>query len=151
VWHWKAGRENPVGWVDDKRHIISHKPLANDRAYSLGGYATVYITRLMDQGTSAYAPRVAPGTFKGDIVGSYEPPTPSASLADVRGKAKHDGKTWTLEMSRKFNTGYGDDTVLNHTGDNRCAIAILDDELYWRHSVSPLLILRFVPTNGTDK
>ena len=27
VWHWKAGRGNPVGWVDDKRHIISQKPI----------------------------------------------------------------------------------------------------------------------------
>src|SRR4030067_1617923 len=25
VWHWKAGRGNPVGWVDDKRHIIAQQ------------------------------------------------------------------------------------------------------------------------------
>lgn len=54
-------------------------------------------------------------------------------------------------MSRKFKTHHGDDAVLNPIGDNLCAIAILDDELYWRHSVSPLIILRFIRTNGTGK
>ena len=54
-------------------------------------------------------------------------------------------------MSRAFNTGHEDDAVRNPTGDNACAIAVLDDELYWRHSVSSLLILRFVRGNETGE
>jgi hypothetical protein len=46
-------------------------------------------------------------------------------------------------MSRKLNTGHSDDAVIEANEGNPCAIAILDDELYWRHSVSQLLLLRF--------
>ncbi len=68
-----------------------------------------------------------------------------ARLADVRGKGTHDGSSWTLEITRKFDTGHSDDAVLYPGRDNLCAIAALDDELYWRHSVSGRLLLRFAP------
>ncbi len=143
VWHWKAGRGNPVGWVDDKRHIISREPTPNAREYSLGGHATVYIARLMDEGTSSYVQSPRPSRFQGKVVDSYRPRKPTESLADVRGRAVHDGKFWTLEMSRKFNTGHGDDAVIDPSRATLCAIAVLDDELYWHHSVSPRILLRF--------
>jgi hypothetical protein len=47
-------------------------------------------------------------------------------------------------MSRKFITGHKDDAVIDPTKDTICAIAILDDELYWRHSTSPVITLRFL-------
>ena len=143
VWHWKAGRGNPVGWVDDKRHIISREPTPGARKYSLGGHGDVYIARLMDKGTPSYVLRSPPQQFKGNMVDSYQSQQPGGSLADVRGKGVHDGKGWTLEMSRKFNTGNDDDAVIQPSRGIPCAIAVLDDELYWRHSVSSLLILRF--------
>lgn len=145
VWHWKAGRGNPVGWVDDKRHIISQKPIENGREYSLGGRGMVYVARLADEGTPSYVLQEAPERFTGEVVDSFRSQTPSGSLADVRGKGRHDGKGWTLEMSRRFNTHHDDDTTLNPNEGVLCAIAVLDDELYWQHSVSPLLELRFLP------
>lgn len=48
-------------------------------------------------------------------------------------------------MTRVFDTGHDDDAVIQKNKDNRFAIAILDDELYWRHSISELLLLRFAP------
>ncbi|MEE8107132.1 MAG: ethylbenzene dehydrogenase-related protein, partial [Planctomycetota bacterium] len=60
VWHWKAGRGNPVGWVDDKRHLIQGKPRGKARAYDMGGHETVYIARLMDSGKSSYSVKDAP-------------------------------------------------------------------------------------------
>ena len=145
VWHWKAGRGNPVGWVDDKRHVISQKPIENARPYSLGGHDMVYIARLADEGTPSYVLREAPEGFAGEVVDSFRSQIPSGSLADVLGKGRHDGKTWTLEMSRQFDTHHDDDTKLTPNDEVLCAIAVLDDELYWRHSVSPLLELRFLP------
>ena len=145
VWHWKAGRGNPVGWVDDKRHRIRKRPGRKTRAYELGGHATVYIARLMDAGEPSYTVKEEPASYVGDVVDSFTPRQPSGSLADVRGKAIHDGSGWTLEMTRKFDTGHGDDAVLSPNKENICAIAILDDELYWRHSVSGRLRLRFKP------
>ena len=145
VWHWKAGRGNPVGWVDDKRHRIRKKPGKKTRAYELGGRATVYIARLMDQGEPAYTVKDEPASFVGNVVDSFTPRQPSGSLADVRGKAIHDGSGWTLEMARKLNTGHADDAVVYADNDTPCAFAVLDDELYWHHSVSGLLLLRLVP------
>jgi hypothetical protein len=46
-------------------------------------------------------------------------------------------------MARKFRTGYSDDAPIDPAKDNICAIAVLDDELYWKHSVSQLITLRF--------
>ncbi|MBM4067095.1 MAG: hypothetical protein FJ266_15925 [Planctomycetes bacterium] len=147
VWHWKAGRGNPVGWVDDKRHIISQKPIQNGVEYSMGGHGSVYIARLIDEGTSSYFLKSKPSSFEGNVVDSFEQRQAGGSLADVRGKGLHDGKNWTLEMSRKFTTGHTDDAVIDPSKDNICAIAVLNDELYWEHSVSALITLRFV-SNG---
>jgi hypothetical protein len=145
VWHWKAGRGNPVGWVDDKRHIISQTSFESAREYSLGGRGVVYIARLADEGTPSYVRKDPPDRFTGEVVDSFAAQTPSGSLADVRGKGTHDGKAWTLEMSRAFDTHHDDDVTL-HAGDEiLCAIAVLDDELYWRHSVSALLTLHILP------
>jgi Ethylbenzene dehydrogenase. len=146
VWHWKAGRGNPVGWVDDKRHIISQKPMKNGVEYLMGGHGTVYIARLMDEGTPSYSLKSKPESFEDTIVDSFEQRQPSGSLADIQGKGIHDGKSWTLEMSRKFNTGHDDDAPIDPAKENICAIAILNDELYWDHSVSSVITLRFVNT-----
>jgi hypothetical protein len=144
VWHWKAGRGNPVGWVDDKRHIISQSPKSGAVKYEMGGHGTVYIARLMDQGESSYFLLPEPEKFCGDTLNSFASRQPSGSLADVRGKAIHNGMEWTLEMSRKFTTGHDDDAVIDPGSDVKCAIAILNDELYWHHSVSGIILLRFV-------
>ena len=55
------------------------------------------------------------------------------------------GQPWTLEFSRKLNTGHDDDAVIDPRADTVCAISVLDNELYWHHSVSGRLILRFAP------
>jgi len=149
VWHWKAGRGNPVGWVDDKRHIISQKPFQNGVEYSMGGHGNVYIARLMDEGTSSYFLKPKPSSFEGNLVDSFEQRQPTGSLADVQGKGLYEGKNWILEMSRKFNTGHNDDAVIDPIKDNICAIAVLNDELYWDHSVSPVITLRFINEKTT--
>lgn len=144
VWHWKAGRGNPIGWVDDKTHAISQEPLGDGAMeYSLGGHETVYIARRMDEGEQTWVLVDKPKSNQGDIVDSYRHREPTASLADVRGKGVHNGAGWTLEMNRAFNTGHPDDAVINPASGTRCAIAVLDDELYWEHSVSQQIELRF--------
>lgn len=143
VWHWKAGRSNLDGWVDDKRHIISTTPVEGALPYQMGGREVIYIARPMDSGMQSYATVPLPTVRTEDVVSSYSAQQPDSSQADIRGKGLHDGARWTLEMGRKFNTGYADDAVLDANHEIFCAIAILDDELYWNHSVSPKLVLRF--------
>ncbi len=143
VWHWKAGRSNLDGWVDDKRHIISNVAIEGALEYSLGGHNTVYISRPMDEGQAGYREKPIPATYAGDVIPSFEPQQPSGSLTDIPGKGIHDGNGWTLEMSRKFNTGNSDDAVIDPEQTIICAIAVLNDELYFNHSVSQQISLRF--------
>lgn len=143
VWHWKAGRGNPGGWVDDKRHVISNDSVEGAAPYQLGGHAMVYIARPMDAGAQSYATVPAPDVRAGDTLSSYAAQQPDGSQADIPGKGLHDGSGWTLEMGRRFDTGHADDVVINPATTIEAAIAILNDELYWNHSVSPKLVLHF--------
>lgn len=142
VWHWKAGRSNLGGWVDDKRHVISMTPVKDGLPYNFAGRKTVYISRPMDDGKPSYVTVPPPAAFAGTVVPSYVAQQPDGSQADVRGKGVHDGRNWSLEMGRKLRTGDADDAVIPADGQIFCAIAVLDDELYWRHSVSDKLVLR---------
>lgn len=145
VWHWKAGRGNPIGWADDKYHVISQKPIEGAKEYSIHSGQTMYIKRTRDAGTPSHKLKSKPAAYEGDVVDSFQQQEPAGSAADVRGKGMHDGKGWTLEMARKFNTGHSDDdAIILPNRDNSCAIAVLDDELYSEHSVSSLITLRFV-------
>jgi hypothetical protein len=145
VWHWQAGRGNLAGWAEDKRHIISQEPVQNAKRYSLYSGRSVYVARLADSGRSSYRLRPAPLQRQDDRVDSLLPQEPSGSRADVRAKGQHRDGVWTLELRRRFDTGYDDDAVIDPTGDNPCAIAVLNDELHEEHSVSSLLNLRFAP------
>lgn len=145
VWHWKAGRSNLGGWVDDKRHIVSSEPMEDALVYSMGGHNTVYMVRPMDEGRPSYATITKPTIFEGDVIPSFEAQEPNGSVSDIVGKGVHDGRGWALEMTRKFNTGNADDTVLDPTMVITCAIARLNDELYFNHSVSQAISLRFLP------
>ncbi|MBI4231216.1 MAG: hypothetical protein HY608_10310 [Planctomycetes bacterium] len=151
VWHWKAGRGNPIGWVDDKYHVISQTPIDHPKAarHDIHGGRTVYILRAQDAGRSPYRVKDPPAAYEGDVVDSFVQQEPDGSMADVRGKGVYDGNGWTLEMGRRFNTGHpDDDAVIDPARDNRCAIAVLDDELYEEHSVSSLILLRFKDAQG---
>ncbi len=145
VWHWKAGRSNPKGWADDKRHLIRQQEIPGAKEYALGGHAKVFIARPMDEGTPAYKLRQVPADFDGEVVNSFEYQQASGSVADIRAKGVHNGSAWTLEMTRAFDTGHDDDAIIHTDVDNPFAIAVLNDELYWHHSVSELLLLRFAP------
>lgn len=146
VWHWKAGRGNPIGWVDDKYHIVSATKLDDPKAveHKLHSNRSVWILRAQDSGTSAYKVKDKPMEFSESVVDSFIQQVPSGSLADVRGKGIHNGDGWTLEMSRKLATGNSDDAVVDPTKTMTFAIAVLNDELYEEHSVSTAISLRFV-------
>lgn len=58
---------------------------------------------------------------------------------------------WHWKAGRGNPVGWVDDAIIDPTQDNICAIAVLDDELYWDHSVSSKIKLRFVHEKGTEK
>ncbi|MBK7929772.1 MAG: hypothetical protein IPJ98_20525 [Bryobacterales bacterium] len=101
VWHWKAGRGNPIGWVDDKSHVISQSPVPNGKEHKLHSGRRVFIARVQDAGKSPYAQKPEPTAFAGDLIDSFSQQEPDGSMADIRGmEATREG--WFLEMSASF-------------------------------------------------
>ena len=82
VWHWKWAY-NSVGWVDDKRHIISQK--ANPEwqvEYSMGGHGDVSMARIMDEVTSSYSTETETCCHLGKVVDSFEQSQAGGSFLD---------------------------------------------------------------------
>ena len=73
--------------------------------------------------TSVEKKQPAPASFSGDRVPQYLPGRPSGSAADVRAKGKWSDGRWTLELSRRLNTGHDDDTPLDTTRSYKMAVA----------------------------
>lgn len=111
IWYWKSFRTDHAGFADDKFQLYSDHPSPKAQRLVSNEGKTFYLTRKGDQGTAAYRNRVVT-EFSGDNYASYERVTPTGSRADVRAKGQwHDG-VWTVEYSRKLNTGNVDDVLL---------------------------------------
>lgn len=131
TWHWKAARSNPAGIAHDKRTIIGK--VATKKAYkgTTKDGSTVYIQRPSDTGDKLYKTRRYKKKAM-DVMPKYiVNKNPSGSIADVKAKAMWADGVWTLELSRKLNTGNPDDVVFqsgkrlkggiavfNHSGDD---------------------------------
>ncbi|MFQ6617257.1 MAG: ethylbenzene dehydrogenase-related protein [Fidelibacterota bacterium] len=125
IWHWKASRTDPAGYLDDK-HIVWNGGSGNGRKGDQG--TSSYIDNKLENGWPRYMHKdgvVAavypfwyydaadmdstlawgPGsTVAGEII-----KLPTGSRADVLAKGKYSDGTWTLEIKRLRNTGNGDD------------------------------------------
>jgi hypothetical protein len=124
VWHWKAFRTNPQGFAMDRRHIYTlTKPEFKAKEYKAKNGKPLWIARPEDAGDTVEKKLPAPTEFKGDKVPQYAPGTPTKSAADVRAKGTWADGHWTLEMSRKLNTGQNDDVVFDTSRTRLMAVA----------------------------
>ncbi|MEJ2202026.1 MAG: ethylbenzene dehydrogenase-related protein, partial [Desulfuromonadaceae bacterium] len=108
IWFWKAHRTDHAGFADDK---VQYYTTTRDKKAKLlisSEGNVFYLQRLGDQGQPAYQP-LLPVTYSGDQVAKYEQTTPSGSRADVRAKGVWWQGEWTVEFSRKLDTGHSDD------------------------------------------
>lgn len=112
IWYWKSFRTDHAGFADDKYQTYGNiaTPKAQ-RTLSKNG-KTFYLTRKGDSGRGAYKNHI-PLKYQGDEVNGYELRTPEKSRADVRAKGQWKDGYWTVEFSRKLNTGNSDDIELN--------------------------------------
>ncbi len=148
VWHWKALRTNPQGYATDKTHHYTRtKPEGKAKSYEASNGEDVWIARPEDAGDSVEKKQPAPFDFVGERVVQYLPGQPSDSAADVRAKGRWSSGVWTLEFSRRLDTGHPDDTAFelgrrykmalaafDHTGDMDKASEVI--ELSFANSVS---------------
>ena len=127
VWHWKAFRTNPLGRATDKtHHYTPSKPVGKAKSHTAANDEEIWIARPEDAGDSVEKKRKAPTAFSGQRVAQYTPGTPTGSAADVRAKGSWASGRWTLELSRRLNTGHADDTTFERGRSYRMAIAAFD-------------------------
>ncbi|MFQ5607236.1 MAG: ethylbenzene dehydrogenase-related protein [Candidatus Zixiibacteriota bacterium] len=140
VWHWKAARTNPAGFLDDKwwdgvgrgsdakvtsGYTDNLDLIAGNTPQFMHSTGTAYTGDFLFE-----ADKVA---FDGNLnwTGLSIPyyvidPAATGSRWEVAAKGVYAAGKWTLEMSRSFNTGNPDDVVLG-TGSVQVTVAITDN------------------------
>jgi len=112
IWYWKSYRTDHAGYADDKVHNYSKYKYGskNKRLISRKGQ-TFYFSRSGDDGTSAYQSLV-PTELQEQVMEGYRFRLPTGSRADVRARGQWKDQTWTVEFTRKLETGHDDDVQL---------------------------------------
>lgn len=142
VWHWKACRTDPAGYAMDKSHVHTMTdPGGKRHASPVADGRTVYIRRPEDAGTSATRTMKEPAHDGGPTVAQFEAQAPTGSAADVRARGAWKDGWWTVELSRKLDTGNADDAPLAHGTTIPFALATLDHDVDEHHAVSGKLHL----------
>jgi hypothetical protein len=125
VWFWKAARTNPSGYVDDKMDIVRIEDGKDSFTLKSDKYGTLYLFRPADKGNSAYT-EVMVFEYCGQCISKFVPAIPDGSRADIRGKGVWKDGFWTIEMSRKLNTGHDDDIAFAPGGKYRFAATVYE-------------------------
>lgn len=152
-WFWKACRTDVSGHADDKQHVYSATPGPNTIMLVSKTGQVFYLDRPGDKGEPAYDTPLYAG-YQGDRAPKFVSRTPTGSRADVRAKGEWQDKTWTVEFSRRLDTGNDDDLRLQpgktaQFGVSRYEIAGRDPEpasdtpLYGCGDVGELITLSF--------
>ena len=142
VWHWKAARTGTAGLAHDKYHIYSLKPVhAKSRKFKGRGGKSVYIARISDAGDPLYSANKPPSEKTADRLPGYLPnPEAQGSIADVKAQAVHDGKGWTVTLTRKLATGHEDDVKFEKGRRYKVALACFNRSSDMHHSTASFVL-----------
>lgn len=128
VWHWKAFRTNPQGYAMDRSHRYSRvQPTAKANKHPAKSGEDVWIARPEDAGETVEKQQNAPTENKGPSVLRYLPGAPTGSAADVRAKGTWADGKWTLELARKLDTSFPDDTRFDSIRSYKFALGVHND------------------------
>jgi hypothetical protein len=144
VWLWSAARSNPLGLAEDWAHHFSTGMTDSAAEYEVKGVGTVYIKKVRDDGDALYK-NVRPPKQKSEAkLDSFTlNKTSAGSVADVSAKGKWAAKIWSLELSRKLDTGYADDVKFQAGGKILGQLAIWNRGSDEAKSVSEPLLFDF--------
>jgi len=153
VWHWKASRTAPGGWVDDKywdgsgRHSDAKTAggYSDNSVVAQAGSASAITTALGNSSAvSAFSDDDRPywdndgvviswtsgvnATSVSDFVDGYKTEAPTGSRGDVLAESKYDSNTWNVEFKRELNTTNSVDDIAFEV-DNSVSfyVSIFDD------------------------
>jgi hypothetical protein len=143
VWHWKAARTGPAGFAHDKYHIYSLTEVHPKSAeYESPDGKPVFIARPSDAGDKLYSSTKAPAAKGPDTLPGYTPNAAAAgSIADVRAEAVHDGRGWTVTMTRRLDTGHDDDVAFEKGRSYKAAAACFDRSGDDHHSTAGFVLV----------
>lgn len=112
IWYWKAGRTDPVGYADDKYQTYSRSQMPQAMQLSAPSGLTFFLRRSGDQGEGAYR-AVTYVEFAGERMPKFVNQEPTGSRADIRAKGRWRDGYWTIEFSRRLDTGHADDVAFD--------------------------------------
>ncbi len=139
VWFWSAGRTNLGGMAENVLHRISAQPIEDAAEHKAPNGATVYIKKIME-GTRGYSAQKAPAAKAEESVPSVAIAQPPGNPDDILAKGIWANGIWSLEMSRKLNTGKAGRSALAPGSKVKGAIAVFNAGADEHKSVSDLLL-----------
>lgn len=144
VWLWSAGRSNALGLAEDMHHEFSTQEIENAAEYSVQGVGKVYVKKHRDAGEPIYRNVRRPKTQEAQRIESTEGnPKATGSSSDVQAKGVWKAGYWSLELSRKLDTGNADDRSFAAGTKVTSQIAVFNRAGDEHKSVSEPLILDF--------
>lgn len=137
VWQWKAARTGPSGHAMDKTHRYTKaKPEGSAKSFEARDGSTIWIARPEDAGDPVEKKQPAPSTFTEERVSQYIIGSPKGSAADVHSKGQWGDGRWTVEFSRKIDTGNADDTSFAQGIPVSMSVAVFDHVEHIHHRVA---------------
>ena len=127
VWHWKAYRSQVVGVAEDQSNILSGDKLEKANEHPTRDGKKIWVARPSDSGPDLVTSQ-KPIDNIGDVVPQYLPAKEvSGSKADIKSAAVWADGKWTLEMSRRLDTGNSkEDTAFEHGKTYAAGAAVFD-------------------------
>lgn len=122
IWFWKACRTNPMGYFDDKRHEMTVDWVDKSLEIKAEDGTVGHLRRIGDEGKQCYA-ELFPANFTRQYLPRYTMQEPEGSRGDVKGKGVWKDGYWTLECTRKLNTGHDDDLQMEQGGQYLFGVA----------------------------
>lgn len=129
VWYWKGNRTDPVGYADDKHHILADESGKKAKELKSKSGKTRYLMRIGDTGKSAQKKQIFT-EYHGDVISQYSIVNPEGSRADVKAKGKWKDGVWTIEFARKLNTGNSDDVQFDSDSGGKYLFGVSIAGLY---------------------
>jgi hypothetical protein len=140
MWHWKAARSNPNGLAQDKMTIITKEPSKKAFKINAKNNSTIYLLRPSDKGDKLYSTKRYAVKEKDQMPKYILASDPKGSIADVKAKGVWSDNTWSLEESRKLNTGNADDVLFKVGSTVASAIAVFNRSGDENHNHSDTII-----------
>ncbi len=141
LWYWKAARTDPGGHAEDNWLVVSRNKLPQANSYQSAAGGNIWIKVYRDKGQLPYKSQILVSRTE-DEVPRYLPRDPTGSMADVQTGSVWGKKRWTVEMSRKLETGNDDDLPLKAGGKYLCAVAVFDASVGGNHIIGQPVEMR---------